>query len=185
MEKNNITNHYLLKILRFNMKEMTKSNLEAAFAGESQAAMKYLIYAEKAEKEGYLETARLFRAISYAEQVHATNHLRVLGGIKDTAANLEAAAGGENHEVFEMYPAFDAVAKLQDEKAALRSFHYAIEAEKIHEDMYKNALKNVLKKKDIEKIAVYVCPVCGHTVFDEAPDKCPVCGVPKEKYEKF
>jgi len=167
------------------MKDMTKANLEAAFAGESQAAMKYSIFAEKAEKEGYHETARLFKAISYAEKVHAENHLRVLGGIKDTASNLETAASGENYEVEEMYPAFDSVAIIQDEKAAVRSFFYAIEAEKIHEVMYKNALKKVLEKNDIQKITVYVCSVCGHTVFDEAPDKCPICGVSKDKYQKF
>ena len=96
------------------MRKMTKANLEAAFAGESQAHMKYAIFADKAEREGFPEVARLFRAISYAERVHATAHLRELGSINDTVANLEAAAGGEHYEITEMYPAFDAVAKLQE-----------------------------------------------------------------------
>jgi len=168
------------------MRDMTKLNLEAAFAGESQAHMKYSIFAEKAEKEGYPEVARLFKAIAYAEKVHATNHLRALGKINDTLENLKTAAGGENYEVEEMYPAFDAVAKLQNEKGAEKSFYYAIEAEKIHEAMYNDAQKAVAEKKDIPKEYVYVCPVCGHThIGPEAPDKCPVCLVGKDKYIKF
>ena len=95
------------------MHAMTKANLEAAFAGESQAHMRYKIFAVKAEQEGLPEVARLFRAISYAEQVHATNHFTELHGIGSTAENLASAIGGENYENTEMYPAFDAVAKLQ------------------------------------------------------------------------
>lgn len=167
------------------MRAMTKDNLEAAFAGESQAHMKYAIFADKADKEGYPEVARLFRAISYAERVHATNHLRELGGIGNTAVNLEAAAAGENYENTEMYPAFDAVARLQEEKGAVRSIHFALEAEKIHEAMYTGAGGSVAAGKDIESAAVYVCPVCGHTVIGEAQDKCPICGVPKDKYREF
>jgi rubrerythrin len=117
------------------MRKMTQANLEAAFAGESQAHMKYAIFADKAEEEGYPEVARLFRAISFAERVHATNHLRELGDIGDTVANLGTAMKGENYENTEMYPAFNAVAKLQEEKGAMLSIHYALEAEKIHEAM--------------------------------------------------
>jgi rubrerythrin len=167
------------------MKKMTKANLEAAFAGESQAYMKYSIFAEKAEREGYPETARLFKAIAYAEKVHATNHFRVLGGINNTEENLAAAAGGENYEVEEMYPAFDAVANLQEEKAAAKSIHYAVEAEKIHEGMYNNAKASISEKKDIPAANVYVCPVCGHTIIGDAPDECPVCGLKKDKYKEF
>ncbi|MDP4114726.1 MAG: rubrerythrin family protein [Bacteroidota bacterium] len=167
------------------MKKMTKANLEAAFAGESQAYMKYSIFAEKAEREGFPETARLFRAIAYAEKVHATNHFRVLGGINSTEENLTAAAGGENYEVEEMYPAFDAVANLQEEKAAAKSIHYAVEAEKIHEGMYNSAKASVSEKKDIPEAKVHVCPVCGHTIIGDAPDECPVCGLKKDKYKEF
>lgn len=167
------------------MKEMTKQNLYAAFAGESQAHMKYSIFADKAEREGYPEIARLFRAIAYAEKVHATNHLRVLGGIKDTIANLEGAKAGENFEVDEMYPAYDAVANIQGEKEAEKSIHYAIEAEKIHEVMYADAKKSAEAKKDIPTANVYVCPICGHTVIGELHDDCPICKAKKEKYIKF
>jgi rubrerythrin len=99
------------------VKESTKANLQEAFAGESQAQMKYSIFADRAEREGFPEVARLFRAIAFAEQVHAANHLRELGGIGKTEANLEQAIGGENYEVDEMYPAFDAVARIQEKKA--------------------------------------------------------------------
>ncbi len=167
------------------MRAMTQANLEAAFTGESQAHMKYAIFADKAAKEGYPEVARLFRAISYAERVHATNHLRELGRIDDTVANLEVAFNGENYENTEMYPAFDAVARLQEEKGAIRSIHYALEAEKIHEAMYTGARESVGAGKDIKSAPVFVCPVCGHTVIGEAPEKCPICGVPKDKYREF
>jgi len=157
------------------MHTMTQANLEAAFAGESQAHMKYMIFADQAEKEGYPEVARLFRAISYAEQVHATNHFRQLNGVGDTVANLKEAMGGENFEVTEMYPAYDAVAKLQGEKGAILSIHYALEAEKIHEAMYNEARQLVETGQDREATTVHICEVCGHTVIGEAPDKCPVC----------
>ncbi len=167
------------------MRKMTQANLEAALAGESQANIKYLAFADKAERAGYPHVARLFRATAYAERVHATNHLRELGGIGDTVANLAAAIEGENHENTEMYPAFDAVAKLQEEKGAIRSIHYALEAEKVHEVLYGEAKESVTAGKDIEDEPVFVCPVCGHTIIGEAPDRCPVCGLPKNKYREF
>ena len=167
------------------MRKMTQTNLEAAFAGESQAHMKYAIFADEAQKEGYPEVARLFRAISYAERVHATNHFKELGGIGDTAVNLEKAFTGEHYENTEMYPAFDAVARLQKEKGAIRSIFYALEAEKIHETMYTDARESVVEGKDIETARIYVCPVCGHTHIGEPPDKCPVCGLVKDKYIEF
>ena len=167
------------------MRKMTQENLKVAFAGESQAHMKYAIFADKAEEEGYPEVARLFRAIAFAERVHATNHLRELGDINDTVSNLEVAIGGENYENTEMYPAFNAVAKLQNEKGAMLSIHYALEAEKIHEAMYGEAKNMVASGSDIQSASVFVCPVCGHTVIGEAPNKCPVCGASKEKYHQF
>lgn len=167
------------------MRKSTEANLKEAFAGESQACMKYGIFADKAERDGFPEVARLFRAIAFAERVHATNHLRQLGGINDTATNLGEAMAGENYEVTEMYPAFNAVAQLQEEKGAMRSIRYALEAEKIHEVMYGDAQTAVEDSKDIPSAPVFVCPVCGHTVIGEAPDKCPVCGLPHDKYKEF
>ena len=167
------------------MHAMTQANLEAAFAGESQAHMKYMIFADQAEKEGYPQVARLFKAISYAEQVHATNHFKQLNSVGDTVANLKAAMGGENFEVTEMYPAYDVVAKLQEEKGAMLSIHYALEAEKIHEAMYHEAKQLVKAGQDREAAPVHICEVCGHTVIGEAPDKCPVCAAKKEQFKAF
>jgi rubrerythrin len=167
------------------MRKMTESNLKAAFAGESQAHMKYLAFAEKAEREGLPEVARLFTAIAYAERVHAINHLRQLGGIGDTLTNLAEAMGGENYENTEMYPAFEAVAKLQEEKGALRSIFYALEAEKIHEVMYKDAQEVIKTGTDLPAQKVFVCSVCGHTIFGDAPDRCPICKAVQARYKEF
>jgi rubrerythrin len=167
------------------MQDMTANNLKEAFAGESQAHMKYGIFADVAEKAGLPEVARLFRAVSYAERVHATNHLRELGGIGDTAANLKEAKAGETYEVQQMYPVFKEVAKFQGEKGAIRSTHYALEAEKLHIDMYGEAEELVLAGHDMEGRPVYVCPVCGYTVVGEPPAKCPVCAEPSQNFHKF
>lgn len=167
------------------MRKMTEENLKAAFAGQSQAHMRYLIFAEVAEKEGKPNLGRLFRAIAYAEQVHATNHYRELGMIRESPRNLEVAIAGETYEVEEMYPAFLSVAELQKEGGAKRAFHYALEAEKVHAQMYKRAKDAAEEGRDLELGPVYICPVCGYTVEDEAPEFCPICGAPREKFKKF
>jgi rubrerythrin len=167
------------------MKEMTKENMKAALAGESQAHIKYLAFSARAEKEGKPNIARLFHAIAYAEQVHATNHLKELGGIGDTVANLQAAIDGESFEVDEMYAAYLDVAELQQEKGAKRSMTYAIEAEKIHSDMYRDAKKAAEAGNDIDIAEVYICPVCGFTHIGEPPDRCPVCNLKGERFKAF
>lgn len=166
------------------MRRMTEANITAAFAGESQAHMKYLIFADRAEKE-HPNLARLFRAIAYAEQVHATNHLRALGGIKSNEENLGAAIDGENFEIGEMYPAYDAVAKLQEEKVAEKSIFYALEAEKIHARLYVEARESLAGGKDFEAADIHICAICGHTVVGGAPDKCPICNAAGKSYHKF
>jgi rubrerythrin len=167
------------------MHKMTMSNLFAAFSGESQAHMKYLIFAERARKEGFPNLARLFEAISYAEQVHATNHLRELGMVKGSRDNLQVAIDGETYEVEEMYPAFHAVAELQGEEGAERSTNYALEAEKIHAVLYGQAKAAVEQGQDSEAGPVQICEVCGHTVMGEAPERCPICGAPRSRFRTF
>ncbi|MEE8389405.1 MAG: rubrerythrin family protein [Anaerolineae bacterium] len=167
------------------MHKMTQANLEAAFAGESQAHMKYLAFSAKAEKEGFPNVARLFKAIAYAEQVHATNHLKTLKGVGKTAENLVVAIGGETYEVEEMYPAFIAVAKMQEEKAAVRSNEWAMETEKVHAKMYGAAKAAVEGGNDAEVGHVHVCAVCGWTGEGEPPDECPLCKAKKEKFVIF
>ncbi|KUO42099.1 MAG: rubrerythrin [Hadesarchaea archaeon YNP_N21] len=167
------------------MRKMTEKNLNEAFAGESQAHMKYAIFAEKAEEEGFRNVARLFRAISYAELVHATNHLRALGLIRNSAENLQAAIDGETYEVEEMYPAFGAVAELQNEKGAQQSINFALQAEKVHAGMYQIAKQAVKRGTDIKIGTVYICKKCGYTVEGEAPERCPVCGAPAAEFRGF
>jgi len=167
------------------MRKMTEEFLKAAFAGESQAHMRYLAFAQKAEQEGKPNVARLFQAIAFAEQVHATNHLKVLNGLGDTSANLETAIGGETFEVEEMYPAYNEVARLQGEKGAERSTKAALEAEKVHAGMYTRAKQAVAAGRDVEIGDLYICEICGWTVEGQAPDRCPLCGAPAEKFKKF
>lgn len=167
------------------MKKMTEKFLNDAFAGESMAHMKYLIFSEVAEKECFSNIAKLFRAIAYAEQVHATNHFRNLGHIKNTSENLQIGIDGETFEIEEMYPVYNNTAILQEEKDAELSTHYAFEAEKIHAQLYKMAKKALEENKDIEMKDIYICPVCGYTHMGEPPSKCPVCGVSKDRFKKF
>ena len=167
------------------MKAMTAENLKDALAGESQAHLKYLAFAAQAEKEGKANIARLFRAIAYAEQVHAINHLKELGGVGNTVANLQAAIDGENFEVDEMYAAYLQVAEAQGEKGARRTMTYAIEAEKIHAEMYAQAKAKAEAGQDLTAETVYICPVCGFTHIGEPPDRCPVCNAKKEKFKAF
>ena len=164
---------------------MTRESLAAAFAGESQAAEKYMVFAEQADEEGYPNVAKLFRAISFAETRHARNHFRVMGGIGATADNLLTAFGGESFEVDEMYPAYHAVAKGQKNQQAVRSVTYALRSEVDHKTYYTDARQQVLAGKDIVDQPVSVCLICGHTVIGDVPDKCPYCAASKEYYRTF
>jgi rubrerythrin len=167
------------------MKKMTETNLWAAFAGESQAHMKYLNFAEQARREKMPNIARLFEAAAFAEQIHASNHLRALGGVKKTPENLEAAFGGESFEIDEMYPAYEVVAEAQKEKKALNSMQWALAAEKVHAQLYSAAKPKAEAKKDVETKEIWVCSSCGFTMEGEAPDVCPICGAKHEKFRKF
>lgn len=160
----------------------TKDNLEAAFAGESQANRKYLAFAKKAENEGFAQVAKLFRAAAEAETVHAHAHFRVMGGIQGTAENLEDAISGEGYEYQQMYPEFLAEAKNEGNKAAEVSFKNALAVEEIHHGLYSKALESVKSGNDLPAATVHVCDICGNTVFGDAPDKCDVCGAPKERF---
>jgi len=162
----------------------TIEDLKVAFAGESQANRKYLAFAKKADSEGFPQVAKLFRAVAAAETVHALNHFRVLGEVKSTLENLQAAVDGEHYEVNSMYPEFIADAEKEEFKKAVNSFTYAIEAEKIHEQMYANAIENLGKPGDDEDY--YVCPVCGFTHKGKFNgDRCPVCSTPSERFERI
>ena len=159
----------------------TEQNLKDAFAGESQANRKYLAFAKKADRDGYSQVAKLFRAAAEAETVHAHAHLRTLKGIKSTAENLQEAIAGETHEFKSMYPAMIEDAKSEDEGAALRSFTYANDVEKVHAELYQKALDNLDSPVEVD---YYVCSVCGYTCENEVPDVCPVCNAKAKAFFK-
>lgn len=167
------------------MGDKTKENLKAAFAGESQAHMKYLFFARAAEREGLKNIARLFTAVSFAEQVHALGHFNVLSGKTRTDENLVTAIAGETYEVNEMYPGFIKTADAESAPAASGSFRFAIEAEKQHAALYRRAKDAAGAEKDLGLGPIHVCPVCGHTVEGDAPAICPVCGAKKEAFRAF
>jgi len=179
----------------------TIKNLLAAFEGESNAHAKYVKFAVKADQEGWHGAASLFRAAARAEQIHAQNHARVikqLGGeakceihaadVKGTLENLKTALAGEQYEVTTMYPEFIKEAAARENKAAIRTFHGAMEAEKTHARLYSEAIALVeAKKKESWAGAArdfYVCPTCGYTSeTPEEHDECPVCNCPWKRFE--
>jgi len=154
----------------------TEQNLWAAFAGESQANRKYLAFAAQAEKEGFHQAAKLFRAAAAAETIHAHAHLRVLKGVGSTLDNLKAAVKGETEEFETMYPAMISEAEAEGNKAARQSFTFANEVEKIHAALYQKAIDTIASQNSMAECDYYICKVCGHTHEGEAPEKCPVCG---------
>jgi rubrerythrin len=166
-------------------REMTKKFIEEAYSGESMAHMRYQLFAEVAEKENLQNMANMFRAIAFAELVHARNHYRALGDLKGTSENLQICIDGEHYESNEMYPVFNNTAKLQGEKMAELSTHYALEAEKIHEELYAKAKELADQKRDIDAKKISICPVCGHTVVGDPPERCPICGVAKGRFIIF
>jgi rubrerythrin len=162
----------------------TDENLKTAFAGESQANRRYLAFAKKAEEEGFMQVAKLFKAAAESETVHALNHLRITSEIKSTLENLGSAVSGETFEFNEMYPEYIETAKQEGNKQAAWSFDVANKVEQIHAKLYSKAIDALKNKKLTEKVDYYVCSVCGNTVEGEPPDKCPICGSPKEKFYK-
>ncbi len=160
----------------------TSDNLKDAFAGESQANRKYLAFAKKAESDGFPQVARLFRAAAEAETLHAHAHLRVLGGVKSTAENVAAAVEGEGYEYQQMYPKFLAEAQAEGNGAAAQSFRFALAAEKVHHDLYVKALAAVKAGHDLERAAIYLCPVCGNLEIGVLPELCPICKAPKARF---
>ncbi len=162
----------------------TKENLADAFAGESQANRKYLAFAKQAEVDGFPQVAKLFRAAAHAETIHAHAHLRAMGGIKKTAENLASAIEGEGFEFQQMYPPYLQQAQAEGDKMAEISFRNALAVEEVHHDLYSKALQAVKTGGDLPARKVYVCEVCGNTVYDHAPERCVVCGVPRERFSE-
>jgi rubrerythrin len=160
----------------------TGKNLQEAFAGESQANRKYLAFAKKAESEGHPQVAKLFRAAAAAETVHAHAHLRVMGGVGTTMANLQEAIGGETHEFTRMYPEMIREAEAEGFEAASRNFSFANAVEKIHASLYQGALDNLGKNQVVD---YFVCQVCGNTIEGSPHGPCEICGSPKTAFQKI
>jgi len=181
------------------MRMMTEQNLINAFGGESQAHMRYLHFANQAEKEKLGNVARLFNAIAHAEYIHAGDHYRELRhldggyvansmaafGPGDSRKNLKLAIAGETFEIEEMYPTYIEVAKFQGEKGAQRSFEWSYASEKLHKQLFEKAFDSVNSGKDVDLGPVQVCSVCGYTLEGEAPDRCPICNALKNKFTAF
>jgi rubrerythrin len=159
----------------------TLNNLMEAFAGESQANRKYLAYSKKAEADGNTNAAKLFKAASDAETIHALKHFQVAKKVKSTSENLQDAVDGETYEFESMYPGFLETAKEEGNKGAIQTFTYAMEAEKVHAKLYKEALNNL---DETEEIFYYLCPICGN-IEKFSPEKCSICGIPGSKFIKY
>lgn len=181
------------------MNDMTAAHLRSAFGGESMAHMRYKIWGAKAADDGFANVGRLFEAISLAEQVHASNHFAAMSdiagdflvpsgagfGLGSTSDNLQGAINGELFEVEQMYPVYMESARFQTEKNAVLSFHYALEAEKIHAEMYKAAKMSVDAGEDIQIGTIHICKTCGYTHEGDAPGKCPICGALEDEFVAF
>ncbi len=181
------------------MNTMTADNLRSAFGGESMAHMRYRIWGDKAKEDGFDNIARLFTAIAAAEKVHATNHFVALReevgdalvpsmggfGYTTTTENLQGAINGEVYESTEMYPSFLEVAKMQEQPKAQQSFHYALEAEKVHADMYREAKKAARAGDDLDLGPIQICTECGYTVEGDAPNMCPICAASSDEFRAY
>ncbi len=174
------------------MKELkgsrTEANLLAAFAGESQARNKYTYFASKAKKDGYVQIANIFEETANNEKEHAKIWFKLLegGALKDTLANLEAAANGENYEFTEMYPTFAKEAREEGFDEIAHLFEMVAQIEKEHEERYRKLLANI--KEDLvfsrDGDCVWQCANCGHIVIGKkAPEVCPVCAHPKSFFQ--
>ena len=164
----------------------TEKNLEAAFAGESQARNKYTYFASTAKKAGFEQIADLFLKTADNEKEHAKMWFKELGGLGDTAQNLAAAADGENYEWTDMYEGFAKTAEAEGFTELAKKFRGVAAIEKRHEERYRALLKNVEMQQVFEKseVKVWECRNCGHImVGTKAPQVCPVCNHPQAYFE--
>ena len=164
----------------------TEQNLQAAFAGESQARNKYTYFASKAKKEGFEQIAAIFLQTADNEKEHAKMWFKELQGIGTTAENLAAAAAGENFEWTDMYEGFAKTADEEGFPELAKKFRGVAAIEKRHEERYRALLKNVEMQEVFKKseVKVWECRNCGHIVVGtEAPEKCPVCDHPQSYFE--
>ena len=165
------------------MSSIVEDNLLKAFAGESQANRKYTSFSAKAIEDGFPTVGKLFKAASEAEAIHARRHLEVAQKVKSTLENLEGAVAGETEESTVMYP------KMLDDAGenmeAVRTFAYALGAEKVHAELYKEALAAVKSGKDLNIKKILLCQVCGNIEYETAPAVCPICGAAAAEFREI
>jgi len=161
--------------------EKTLRNLKAGFIAESQAHLRNMAFAIKAEQQGYPQVAKLFRAVAEAEAIHAFHHLRLLGAVSDTQENLEAAFERENL-ARDSYPELIKTANQEGNQQVARIFSFTRDVERGHAKLYEKALEHMLGDVSTD---YYVCGVCGYVSDGALPDECPICGAPKDKFKKI
>ena len=178
---------------------MTQANLRSAYGGESQARNRYDIWGDLAKKDGFPNVARLFHCTADAEKIHAGLHFKAMKdvkgdflvasmagfGIGTTSENLAAARGGEVFEYTEMYPAYIEVAQMQGEEEAVKAMRFAVEAEKIHAELFGKAKEAVDAGKDLDSEKIYLCPVCGFVSLTGEEEVCPLCGCKRAMFVEY
>lgn len=158
------------------------SPLHSAIADEAQAAHRFLVYAKKAITEGHPQVATLFRALAAAETVHTANHLRNTGEIRTTSDNLTRSIAEETRVVSTLYPQYLARVKKEGNVGAEWSLSVATQVEQIHVQLLQQTFQALKTQKPLPIVVYYVCQVCGHTIQEIAPDKCPICMAPRSQY---
>ena len=164
------------------MDDAIKEAIHEAYAGEAKAALRLKAFAEKAEEEGYPQLARLFRVISFSEEIHGKRALRLLKAVGSTEENLAESFESEEKVAGVAYGEFVKIAEKADDRPSSLYFSQSKDVEDVHAKLYKEAMDNVLEER---QTTYYVCTVCGYVSDGILPDQCPVCGVKKEKFEAF
>lgn len=164
------------------MSNKTEDALYQAYTGEAKAALRLKVFADKAEEEGYLQIAKLFRVIAFSEQVHGARALQVLGKVKNTEENLAASFESETKVAEVAYDQFVKQAEMEGNMVAVMHFSQSRDVEEVHAKLYKEAMSHLMEERET---TYYVCSVCGYVSDGILPEECPVCGAMKEQFTKF
>ena len=164
------------------MDDRIREALLQAYAGESKAALRLKLFAEKAESEGYMQIGRLFRVIAFSEEIHGMRALRVLREVKSTEENLAASFESEKSVAEIAYNRFVKIAEEVGDKPALLHFSQSRDVEETHARLYKQAMADLMEER---QSTYHVCKVCGFVSDASLPDECPICGAPKEQFVTF
>jgi rubrerythrin len=160
----------------------TDEALYQAYTGEAKASLRLKVFADKAEEEGYLQIAKLFRVIALSEEIHGARALQVMGKVKGTEENLAASFESETKVAEVAYDQFVKQAEAEGNMAAVLHFSQSKDVEEVHAKLYKEAMSHVMEERET---TYYVCTVCGYVSDGILPEECPVCGAMKEQFTKF